>query len=584
MKRIILLLTLVVLCISFANAGTVVFDFTDPNETFELDKIGNTSTNIDSGTSIKSGAVSILFTGTSNSASTNTAWGIVWGDGLNIMPSLNPEFTLSIGEGLITNVEFVTSSGVSLTTDDKNEPISHWKGSEQSITFNAGKSENNSKIYKITVTYSENSGYSLTFPKVFQTIKPGETFNASAILTVTPASMKGNVKYSIADGAAQYLSIDEKTGLITANSIDNTSNIPYLFEVFATLYDNDKKPVAKSSFNIHIGDNTLKLEFTIDSSNAPNGALIQSSTQINSIFSKGADFIESINAERVNYKSAKGLRFPEANSCFEFKLIEALRKPVESLLMECEALDDDCNISVNEVKAVLPKGSSVQTIKFENPDIIENPDIKDPGTFNIASANQPKKTFYITAITINFAPDELPGGDPFEGEEIEVSNADGITDIIFDKENKIIKISTLNSDKVALKISAPKGVTNVYYRYTQEKLSNEIDDAYGLLPKYQKPAGYDEGAYLENNTYQIQLPVGYKGELSLLHVNEDTNASREDTYSYEVQYNELLMVTEIIPEESDARYFSLQGLPVYNPEKGKLYIRVSKGSAQKVIF
>lgn len=575
MKRITLLLTLVVLCISFANAGTVVFDFTDKNETFGLDNTSY-STNIPSGTPINSGAVSLLFTGTSNSASTNTAWGIVWGDGLNIMPSLNPKFTLSIDEGLITEVEFETSEWISLTVDGKDENISLWDGSEQSITFNAGKSKDNSKIYKITVTYSENSGYNLTFPPVFQTIKPGETFDASAILTVTPASMKGNVKYSIADGAAQYLSIDEKTGLITANSIGNTSNIPYLFEVFATLYDNDKKPVAQSSFNLHIGDNTLKLEFTINSSSIY-GSSITTSTKLTTIISQGGDFIESLSADNVYCASQNGLRFPEANSCFEFKLKKELIKPVESLMMECEALDEGCIISVNEVKAELPKGS-VQTIEFKNPDI------KDPGTFKIASANQPKKVFFVLSITINFAPDELPGGDPFEGKEIEVSNVDGITDIIFDKENKIIKISTLNSDKVALNITAPKGVTNVYYRYTQEKLSNEIDDAYGLLPKYQATEGYDEGTYLGNNTYQIQLPVGYKGELSLLHVNEDTNASREDTYSYEVQYNELLMVTEIISEESDARYFSLQGLPVYNPEKGKLYIRVSKGSAQKVIF
>lgn len=125
----------------------------------------------------------------------------------------------------------------------------------------------------------------------------------------------------------------------------------------------------------------------------------------------------------------------------------------------------------------------------------------------------------------------------------------------------------------------------VYYRY-ELKGENQAP----LMGVKSRRADTDEewtqafpNENYDSNYHEIILPSPATGTL-YVKVVRDNSADQTHEYSFVTNFSTPTSVEEIEAAQAVAEYFTLQGVKVANPERGKIYIKVAAGKASKVVF
>lgn len=166
-----------------------------------------------------------------------------------------------------------------------------------------------------------------------------------------------------------------------------------------------------------------------------------------------------------------------------------------------------------------------------------------------------------------------------------------------------IKLQSLN-DKVIFFVTAPEDATAVYYKVevTGQVTTGGSDESQGTEPglgaairgrlaaeegyteakTYVAPEGADDKS--DEGKYYVPLTTGTTGTVDLYYEsNAYPYTSTPVTYNYTVT-RETPTGVEVVIEAADGevQYFNLDGVRVYNPEKG-IFIKVANGKAEKVV-
>lgn len=120
-------------------------------------------------------------------------------------------------------------------------------------------------------------------------------------------------------------------------------------------------------------------------------------------------------------------------------------------------------------------------------------------------------------------------------------------------------------------ITAPEGVTNVYYL-----ISNKAEVAKASIE------GYTEAESKTDGRYSIALENGTQGTLNLYYATANTQSSPV-AYTYSVVKDGSTGIGGIDTNNENAVYYNLNGMKVDNPRSG-IFIKVTNGKSQKVLI
>lgn len=175
MKKFLLSICCLLGAASTAFADEVVFDFV--NEDYGLTRASeNSDPYIDNGVTCEIPPITVTLNKTEGKNGMR-----LWRDGLRFYQKSDASFTVSIGNGTITNISFTGVSGCTFALDGTTDNVTEWNGSATSVKFNYTASANKA-LKTLTVTYTPGStdlkNPELSFPQKAYTVTLGDTFEA----------------------------------------------------------------------------------------------------------------------------------------------------------------------------------------------------------------------------------------------------------------------------------------------------------------------------------------------------------------------------------------------------------------------